>query len=68
MLATGSAAGLPPYVSAHDMKNTKGMFVYRSIADLEAIMDYSTKEGISRAEVIGGGVSFDTIRGHIGQC
>lgn len=42
------------------MKHTKGMFVYRNISDLEAIIQYAQRDGITNAEVIGGGVSRDT--------
>lgn len=58
VLATGSAAGLPPYVSTERARNTKGVFVYRSIADLESIIKYAEQPHVTRAEVIGGGVSY----------
>lgn len=72
VLATGSAAGLPPYVSAKQAKETKGMsrqkskrsladsigiFVYRSIADLEGLIKYAERPEIKTASVVGGGVS-----------
>jgi NAD(P)H-nitrite reductase large subunit len=57
VLATGSAAGLPPYVSTERARDTKGVFVYRSIADLENIIKYAEQSHVTRAEVIGGGVS-----------
>lgn len=34
-----------------------GIFVYRNISDLEKIMDYAEQPHITRASVIGGGVS-----------
>lgn len=57
VLATGSAASVPSYVTQEQMNTTKGMFVYRSIADLEAIMKYAQHDGVDSAEIIGGGVS-----------
>ena len=57
VLATGSAAGLPPYVSAAQAKDTKGIFVYRSIADLEGLIKYAERPEIKTASVVGGGVS-----------
>jgi nitrite reductase (NAD(P)H) len=57
VLATGSAASVPSYVTQEQMNTTKGMFVYRSIADLEAIMKYAQQDGVDSAEIIGGGVS-----------
>ncbi|WVF71032.1 nitrite reductase [NAD(P)H], large subunit [Kwoniella sp. CBS 6097] len=56
VLATGSAAGLPPYITQERLKSIKGAFVYRSIADLESIIKYSEKPGIRRASVVGGGL------------
>jgi nitrite reductase (NAD(P)H) len=71
VLATGSAAGLPPYVSAAQAKDTKGessrwelkrkltsgIFVYRNIADLEGLIKYAERPEIKTASVVGGGVS-----------
>ncbi|WVQ96928.1 nitrite reductase [NAD(P)H], large subunit [Kwoniella sp. CBS 9459] len=56
VLATGSAAGLPPYMTQERLKSIKGAFVYRSIADLENIIKYAEKPGITRASVVGGGL------------
>ncbi|SGY20621.1 BQ5605_C016g08108 [Microbotryum silenes-dioicae] len=56
VLATGSGAGLPPYVSIEQAEKTTGVFVYRNIADLESIMDYAELSHISRASVVGGGL------------
>jgi nitrite reductase (NADH) large subunit len=50
VLATGSAPFVPPVPGI----DKKGVFVYRTIADLDAILDYS-KEA-RRAVVIGGGL------------
>ncbi|KAG8866838.1 hypothetical protein FRC20_007390, partial [Serendipita sp. 405] len=58
IIATGSDAGLPPYVSSERAKSTKGIFVYRSIADLDAIITYADQDGIKggHATVVGGGL------------
>ncbi|KAF9007403.1 NADPH nitrite reductase [Cyathus striatus] len=56
ILATGSHADLPPYVSADKPENTRGVFVYRNIADLDAIISYAEKPEIQRATVVGGGL------------
>jgi nitrite reductase (NAD(P)H) len=56
VLATGSGAGLPPYVSMERKTKTKGVFVYRSIADLDEIMAYSKSPNVTRAAVVGGGL------------
>lgn len=59
VLATGSTAGLPPYVSPADAARTKGVFVYRNISDLEAIIQYAERGGggkVGRAVVVGGGL------------
>lgn len=68
VLATGSAAGLPPYVTAAQAKDTKGecllsicdltagIFVYRSIADLEGLIKHAERPEIKTASVVGGGV------------
>ncbi|ODQ55648.1 nitrite reductase NiiA [Saitoella complicata NRRL Y-17804] len=58
VLATGSDALLPRHTPGHD---AKGVFVYRTIEDLEKLIDYSAKvslpEGIDkRAAVVGGGL------------
>ncbi|GAA5924803.1 hypothetical protein JCM10213_000447 [Rhodosporidiobolus nylandii] len=56
VLATGSNGALPPYISPEQAARTKGVFVYRNIADLLNIMDYGDKPEISRASVVGGGL------------
>ncbi|GAA5999895.1 hypothetical protein JCM10207_005960 [Rhodosporidiobolus poonsookiae] len=56
VLATGSNGALPPYISWPEAEKTKGVFVYRNIADLLAIMDYADRPEISRASVVGGGL------------
>ncbi|TNY23557.1 NADPH nitrite reductase [Rhodotorula diobovata] len=56
VIATGSNGALPPYVSPEQAARTKGVFVYRSIADLEAIMDFADRKEVTRASVVGGGL------------
>lgn len=56
VLATGSNGSLPPYVSPESAAETKGVFVYRNVADLEAIMDYADQAEVTRASVVGGGL------------
>jgi nitrite reductase (NAD(P)H) len=58
VLATGSNAGLPPYISQERAQRTRGVFVYRNIADLDALMAYAEQDGINggRAVVVGGGL------------
>ncbi|KAJ7594501.1 NADPH nitrite reductase [Mycena floridula] len=56
VLATGSNAGLPPYMTPEKMAATKGTFVYRNIADLNSMLSYAEKAHVSRAVVIGGGL------------
>ncbi len=50
ILATGSYPFVPPVPGI----NQRGVFVYRTIEDLERIIDYGTK--VKRAAVIGGGL------------
>ncbi|MBI3735689.1 NAD(P)/FAD-dependent oxidoreductase, partial [Candidatus Sumerlaeota bacterium] len=50
VLATGSAPFVPPIEGI----NKKGIFVYRTIEDLDAIRDYC--RGKTRAAVMGGGL------------
>lgn len=56
ILATGSNAGLPPYVTPEKAAKTNGVFVYRNIADLEAIISYAEKGTVKKAVVVGGGL------------
>jgi len=55
VLATGSAAGLPPYVSEKSAK-TRGVFVYRNISDLNAIILYAEMREKARVIIVGGGL------------
>jgi nitrite reductase (NAD(P)H) len=53
VLATGSDAVLPKHTPGHD---AKGVFVYRTIADLQNLIDFSaTRKGTTGA-VVGGGL------------
>lgn len=52
VLATGSHAFVPP-IPGND---SQGVFVYRTINDLELIRDYCGSRRISRGAVIGGGL------------
>lgn len=62
VLATGSRAALPPYFSQQRLHQTNGSFVYRSIQDLDDMIEYADKapqtlgHRIRRAAVIGGGL------------
>lgn len=57
VLATGSDAALPPYMSIERMRVTQGAFVYRNIADLESMIRYAqTHAPIKHAAVVGGGL------------
>ncbi|KAF8599087.1 nitrite reductase [Ceratobasidium sp. AG-I] len=56
VLATGSEASLPPYVTPETTPRTRGLFVYRSIADLDAMIAYSERPNVSKAVVVGGGL------------
>lgn len=56
VIATGSDAGMPPYCPQERAKKTKGVFVYRNIADLEKIIDYADQPHVTRATVVGGGL------------
>ena len=55
VLATGSDAALPPYLSRKRFDATQGIFVYRSLQDLNDILQYASKP-LRRAAVIGGGL------------
>lgn len=56
VITTGSDAGMPPYCPTDRGKKTKGVFVYRNIADLEKIIAYAEDPSITRATVVGGGL------------
>lgn len=52
VLATGSV----PFVPTVPGIDLPGVFVYRTIDDLEAIREWAAREGVVRAAVIGGGL------------
>lgn len=56
VLATGSNACLPRYVSPESMAKTRGVFVYRNISDLNAIISYAEKAEVTKVVVVGGGL------------
>ena len=56
VLATGSTAGLPPYMSPDKVTKTRGVFLYRNISDLNAIISYAEKDDRNHAVVVGGGL------------
>ncbi|KAJ7039841.1 NADPH nitrite reductase [Mycena alexandri] len=56
ILATGSNAGVPPYVTHEEAGRINGVFVYRNIADLEGIISYAETGLVKKAVVVGGGL------------
>ncbi|KAJ6499701.1 nitrite reductase [Mycena vitilis] len=56
VLATGSNAGLPPYIGAEDAAKTHGVFVYRNISDLDQIISYAENGSARKAFIVGGGL------------
>lgn len=56
VIATGSSATVPPYVPTEKLSSTRGVFVYRNIADLDAIISYAENDTIRSAVVVGGGL------------
>lgn len=53
VLATGSDAVLPTHTPGHD---AKGIFVYRTISDLERLIDFASNNKGKTAVTIGGGL------------
>ncbi|KAJ5166982.1 Nitrite reductase [Penicillium canariense] len=53
VLATGSDAVLPTHTPGHD---AKGVFVYRTIEDLERLIDFASKHKGETAVTVGGGL------------
>lgn len=53
VLATGSDAVLPRHTPGHD---AKGVFVYRTIEDLQKLIDYSSTRSGKVGAVVGGGL------------
>jgi nitrite reductase (NAD(P)H) len=56
VVATGSNAALPPYVSPARAQLTQGVFVYRTIADLDRMIVFTNAKQVNRVTVIGGGL------------
>lgn len=53
VLATGSDAVLPTHTPGHD---AKGIFVYRTISDLERLIDFASQHKGQTAVTVGGGL------------
>ncbi|KAJ5161578.1 hypothetical protein N7492_006970 [Penicillium capsulatum] len=53
VLATGSDATLPTHTPGHD---AKGIFVYRTISDLERLIDFAAQHKGETAVTVGGGL------------
>lgn len=53
VLATGSDALLPRHTPGHD---AKGVFVYRTIADLENLIEFASSKKGTAGAVVGGGL------------
>ena len=53
VLATGSDATLPTHTPGHD---AKGVFVYRTISDLERLIDFAAQHKGQTAVTVGGGL------------
>lgn len=53
VLATGSDAVLPAHTPGHD---AKGIFVYRTIQDLERLIDFASQHKGETAVTVGGGL------------
>lgn len=53
VLATGSDAVLPMHTPGHD---AKGVFVYRTISDLERLIDFASQHKGKTAVTVGGGL------------
>ncbi|KZS88669.1 nitrite reductase [Sistotremastrum niveocremeum HHB9708] len=56
VLATGSHSAMPPYLPPPRLQKTRGIFVYRNIADLDNILSYAEQNPGGRAVVVGGGL------------
>lgn len=53
VLATGSESTLPPYIPPERVAESKGVFVYRNIADLDSILSYSQEDHVKGGRVGG---------------
>lgn len=47
---------MPQFLTPEVLASTKGVFVYRNISDLNAIMTYAEKDEVKHAVVVGGGL------------
>ncbi|TFK34312.1 NADPH nitrite reductase [Crucibulum laeve] len=56
IIATGSHADLPPYITHEKAEKTRGVFVYRNISDFDGIISYAENPDVTRAVVVGGGL------------
>ena len=56
VFATGSRAAIPPYIRPDDLDTTQGLFVYRTIDDLERMMIFATQKRVKKVAVVGGGL------------
>ncbi|KAK9708258.1 hypothetical protein K7432_009744 [Basidiobolus ranarum] len=54
VIATGSSAAVPPGVPPMD--SVGGIFVYRTLEDLEKIIAWTNRENVKRATIVGGGL------------
>ncbi|ORX96947.1 hypothetical protein K493DRAFT_370402 [Basidiobolus meristosporus CBS 931.73] len=54
VLATGSSAALPPGVPP--MGSVGGIYVYRTLEDLEQIIAWANRDNVKRATIVGGGL------------
>ncbi|KAF8901644.1 NADPH nitrite reductase [Gymnopilus junonius] len=56
VFATGSKAAVPPYIKSTELDSTEGLFVYRTIDDLERMMNFAAKKPARKVAIIGGGL------------
>lgn len=56
VVATGSHAALPPYISPTRAELTQGVFVYRTVADLDRMITFTQTRAVNKVTVIGGGL------------
>lgn len=58
VVATGSNAGFPRYITPQRAAAVQGIFVYRNVADLDRLLAYAERDGVKggKAVVIGGGL------------
>ncbi|KAF8165052.1 NADPH nitrite reductase [Crassisporium funariophilum] len=56
IFATGSRAAIPPYISPSEVETTHGIFVYRTIDDLNRMLAFTEAKAVSKVAVIGGGL------------